>query len=299
LNNATEGREGRPEPNRGQMRGAEREDLLAEDDMAYGDEPLAADPASEEDEAEERAYFERKARMRKRMKNAIVICVILALLVNVLSFWPMLYNAQAIRFLAVSRELSRDEAVSQYKQAVVNVTTESGRGTGFLISADGYIVTNDHVVGGKKEVFVRFSKGTSHVARVVASDADLDLAVLKVELSGEDDRYALPVERERSWKTGTPVYVIGNPLLFDRIANKGAVIGEVPVQGLSVPAMALDAPIYKGNSGSPVIDEQGKVIAVVFATTRIELEGQSRTVGLAVPASGLLAMLDKLGVAAD
>lgn len=299
MNDATDGREGRPEPNRGQMRGAEREERLGEDDIAYGDEPLTTDPASEEDEAEERAYFERKARMRKRMKNAIVVCVILALLVNVLSLWPMLYNAQAIRFLAVSRELSRDEAVSRYKQAVVNVTTESGRGTGFLVSPDGYIVTNDHVVDGKKEVFVRFSNGKNYVADVVSSDAALDLAVLKVGLSGDSGQYVLPVERERSWKAGTPVYVIGNPLLFDRIANKGAVIGEVPVQGLSVPAMALDAPIYKGNSGSPVIDEQGKVVAVVFATTRIELEGQSRTVGLAVPASRLLPMLDKLGVATD
>lgn len=248
---------------------------------------------SEADEAEDRAYFERKAKLRKRLKKGFILVVAVALLANGLAFWPMLYNLQAIRFLAVSRELSRDEAVSGYKQAVVSVSTGEGKGTGFLVSEDGYVVTNEHVTAGKKTAFVKFSGGATHEAEVVVSDASVDLAVLKLPPS-EDKRTPLPVEREPSWQPGEHVYVIGNPLFFDHIANEGTVLGDIPVQGLDVPAMVLDAPIYKGNSGSPVINERGEAIAVVFATAKIELSGQQRNVGLAVPAKYLVPYLVKL-----
>ncbi|WP_158301626.1 S1C family serine protease [Paenibacillus mesophilus] len=247
----------------------------------------------EADEEEERKFFERKERTRKRIRKGITIFLIVALVANGAAFWPMLYNLQAIRFLAISRELSKSEAISQYKQAVVTVSTEDGKGTGFLISPDGYIVTNHHVIDGKKNVFVRFSEGTSHEAEVVISEASRDLAVLKIALNGEK-RTALPLEREPSWKPGTHVYVIGNPLFFDHIVNQGTVVGEIPVQGLDVPAMAIEAPIYKGNSGSPLLSEKGEVVAVVFATTEIEDSGETRKVGLAVPVKHLIPLLDKM-----
>ncbi|GAA3406995.1 S1C family serine protease [Paenibacillus hodogayensis] len=248
---------------------------------------------SEADEEEDRDYFERKARTRQRLKKAIAVFMVVALLANVFAFWPLLYNLDAIRFLSVSRELSRNDAISQYKQAIVTVSTEQGKGTGFLISPDGYIVTNHHVIEGNKKAFVRFSKGLSYEAEVVVSEAGLDLAVLKIA-PDKERRTTLPVERKRTWQAGEHVYVIGNPLFFSRIANEGTIAGEIPVHGLDVPAMALQAPIYKGNSGSPVINESGEAIAVVFATTEIELAGRKEKVGLAVPVDYLLPYLDKL-----
>ncbi|TNJ67244.1 trypsin-like peptidase domain-containing protein [Paenibacillus hemerocallicola] len=248
---------------------------------------------SEADEEEDRAYFEKKARTRRRLRKAIAVFLIAALLVNGFAFWPLIYNMQAFRFLAISRELSRNEAVSQYKEAVVVVATEDGKGTGFLLSPDGYIVTNHHVVEGKKKAFVRFADGARHEADVLISEPSLDLAVLKLPQQ-EQERAALPLERERSWQPGMHVYVIGNPLFFNHIANEGTILGEIPVQGLEVPAMAIQAPIYKGNSGSPVINERGEAIAVVFATAEIERSGEKQMVGLAVPVSHLLPLLDKL-----
>jgi serine protease Do len=247
----------------------------------------------EADEEEERKFFERKERARKRLRKGIAIFLIVALIANGAAFWPMLYNLQAIRFLAISSELSRNEAISQYKQSVVTVSTEDGKGTGFLISPDGHIVTNHHVIDGKKKAFVKFSEGASMEAEVVVSEASLDLAVLKIELR-DKDRPALPLEREESWQPGTHVYVIGNPLFFSHIVNQGTFVGEIPVQGLDVPAMAIQAPIYKGNSGSPLINEKGEVVAVVFATAEIEDSGEKRKVGLAVPVKHLLPYLDKL-----
>lgn len=250
---------------------------------------------NEEDEAEEREYFERKARTRKRLKKGIAICLAVALVANVAAFWPMLYNLQAIRFLAISRELSGNEAVSQYKRTVVVVGTEDGKGTGFVISPDGHIVTNHHVVEGGGKTFVRFADGPSHEAGIVFSEASLDLAVLKIA-PDDAQRAALPLEREKSWGAGTQVYVIGNPLFFSHIANVGTIIGEIPVRGLDVPAMAIEAPIYKGNSGSPVINDRGEAIGVVFATTEIERDGEKRNVGLAVPIAAIVPHLDKAGI---
>lgn len=276
--------------------GKEREEGCKREEELWEEEDLLH--VSEADEEEDRAYFEKKARTRRRLRKGIAVFLIAALLVNGLAFWPSIYNMQAFRFLAISRELSRNEAVSQYKEAVVVVATEDGKGTGFLLSPDGYIVTNHHVIEGKKKALVRFADGGRFEANVVVSEPSLDLAVLKLPKQ-EQARTALPLEQVRSWQPGMHVYIIGNPLFFNHIANEGSIIGEIPVQGLEVPAMAIQAPIYKGNSGSPVINERGEAIAVVFATAEIERSGEKQKVGLAVPVSHLLPLLDKLEGGAD
>ncbi|WP_158289332.1 S1C family serine protease [Paenibacillus flagellatus] len=281
-----EEREDRPEERK------EREAAAAEHEPAYDEADLVQ--ADEADEEEDRIYFERKARTRRRLKKAIAVFVVAALLVNGLAFWPMLYNGQAIRFLVKSRELSRNEAVAAYKQAVVVVGTDEGKGTGFLITPDGYIVTNHHVIEGAKNVFVRLPDGENYIAEVKASEAGLDLAVLKID-PGDRQLDALPLERTNDWREGEPVYIIGNPLMFTRIANEGTIAGQIPVRGLDVPALALQAPVYKGNSGSPVINADGKAIAVVFATAEVELDGEKRHVGLAVSVAHLLPVLEKIG----
>ncbi|WP_178075216.1 trypsin-like peptidase domain-containing protein, partial [Pseudomonas sp. 2995-1] len=95
---------------------------------------------------------------------------------------------------------------------------------------------------------------------------------------------------EESWDPGMSIYVIGNPLFFNFIANRGHIIDLT--EGRDVPFLMIDAPIYRGNSGSPVINEDGLVVGVVFATSRRDVDGERIRVGLAVPVEHLMNYLD-------
>ncbi|RKN84393.1 S1C family serine protease [Paenibacillus ginsengarvi] len=277
---------------------SDREEEKFEEERARREQPWdEQEPPlwSDADEEEDQAYFEKKARARKRLKKILAVLLAAVLLANVLSFWPMLYNMQAIRFLSVSRELSRSDQVSGYKQAVAVVGSKGGKGTGFVVSSGGYIVTNYHVIEGKSSLFVSFPKGKSYPAEVVSSNPSADLALLRID-PGDAALHALPLNRAGSAQSGDSVYIIGNPLMFDRVANAGTIVGEMPIDSMDIPIIAIEAPIYKGNSGSPVINEQGEVVAVVFATASIERSGETMKVGLAIPIRYLLSDLDRLGV---
>lgn len=202
------------------------------------------------------------------------------MLSSVLSMWPQLFNFDTVEFLAVSRELSQNEDVQLYKESVVVVRAGDSKGTGFYFSEDGYIMTNHHVIEDAPEILVVFDGGESHLAEVVSSDPDIDISVLRIN---PEDTERPALEFTDTWEPDMPVYIIGNPLFFNYIANKGEVIGLRPDHGQGAPMLMLDAPIYKGNSGSPVINHEGEVVAVVYATTRIDHDGSRQRVGLAVP----------------
>ncbi|SDZ41179.1 serine protease Do [Evansella caseinilytica] len=207
--------------------------------------------------------------------------LVLALLSNVWALWPQLVNLDAIRFLAVSRELSANEDVQLYKESVVVIRTDSSKGTGFYFSADGYIMTNYHVVGEEASAAAVFQDGSRYRAEVVETIPDIDIAVLKIDA----EPAAHPtLTFTAEWEPDNDVYVIGNPLFFNYIANKGTVLGLTTASSKSLPVMMIDAPVYKGNSGSPVINEAGEVVGVVFATSSVEHDGSRTKVGLAVPA---------------
>lgn len=223
---------------------------------------------------------------RKWIRNTIAWLLAAALVVNVFAFWPQIYNSVTIPFLNKSKELSAEERIQSYKEAVVLVSTDKGKGTGFHVSG-GYIVTNYHVIEDGAYTAVKFpGNDQAYEAATAGADPDLDVAVLKVDL-GDRELPSIEIERERPWEPGAPVYVIGNPLYFTQIAAEGRIIGTMPIRGREQPALALDAPVFKGNSGSPVINERGKAIAVVYATTEIRQDGRNVEAGLAVPLDGL------------
>jgi serine protease Do len=201
---------------------------------------------------------------------------------------------KTLPFLFKSKELSSLEEIQSYKESVVLVSTDKGRGTGFHISG-GYIVTNYHVIEDNAYVAVKFpNNDRGYEAELVGSDPDLDIALLRVD-NGSQELPFIEIERKKGqWKPGDHIYVIGNPLYFTQIANEGTILGMVPIQGRKTPAMALDAPVFNGNSGSPVINEYGKAIAVIYATTEISHQDQIIQAGLAVPLDDLNTLLQKV-----
>ena len=142
---------------------------------------------------------------------------------------------------------------------------EYGSGSGFIVSENGYVLTNAHVVSGAAAVEVLFSDGTRIDAQVVGADVTTDIAVLKVE--GENYP-ALPIGDSSSLRVGEYVIAIGNPLssyelygtvTFGVISGKAR---EINIDGFVNTYLQTDAAINFGNSGGPLINMAGQVIGM-------------------------------------
>ncbi|MDG0874034.1 trypsin-like peptidase domain-containing protein [Paenibacillus thiaminolyticus] len=259
-------------------------------------EPLTAaefEQWIQEDEEEETEPAPR----RKWMAKTITLLLALLLFGNVLAFWPQIYNLPALRFLHTDKELSQSEQIQQYKQAVVIVNAHDRKGTGFNVAAEGIIITNRHVMAEDKTGSVTFQNNMTYLADVVASDAALDVAVLKLR-DNSKPLPALPLETDSGWREGAQVHIIGNPLSFYHIAIEGSILGLTPLQHRERPVLMIKAPVHSGNSGSPVLNEQGRVIGVVFATSTVkqgEESEESIQVGLAIPIEDVRPYLNEAG----
>ena len=158
-------------------------------------------------------------------------------------------------------------------------------GSGFFISRDGYIVTNNHVVENATKITVTLTDKRELTARVVGRDEESDLAVLKVE--GGDFPF-VSFETQAKPRVGDWVLAVGNPLQLGGTATAGIVsaIGRdlPPDSASNLPAqyLQIDAPINRGNSGGPTFDVYGRVIGVnsaIYSST-----GGSIGIGFAIPA---------------
>lgn len=232
---------------------------------------------TERQKALDRAHQETNKKPKRPFPKWAFWLIAAAMLFNVVALIPKTFSIPAIEFLITSAKLSTQENIQTYKKAVVVIETGESKGTGFAVSGDGTIITNYHVVEGEKSVTVAFPDNGLFSAEVVDKYPAIDLAVLDVEEKGLPH---LKLADKTTFNPDTPIYFIGNPLSFNGIANKGTIIDFINLSGWKKPVVMIDAPVYNGNSGSPVINGDGKVIGVVFATLNHDSQGK---VGLFIP----------------
>jgi len=157
----------------------------------------------------------------------------------------------------------------------------TGEGSGFFISADGYAVTNNHVVDHAESVQVKTDDGKTYTAKVIGTDSKTDLALIKVDA---DTSFPFVAFSDKAPRVGDWVVAVGNPFGLGGTVTAGIVsargrdIGAGPYDDY----IQIDAPINKGNSGGPAFDVEGNVIGV--NTAIFSPSGGSVGIGFDVPA---------------
>ncbi|HHW06906.1 MAG TPA: serine protease [Clostridia bacterium] len=162
-------------------------------------------------------------------------------------------------------------------------------GTGFNVSGDGVVITNYHVVEDARSITITFPGGENYKARSWVSAPEYDLAVIKLEKTGLP---AVSLNPGILPQPGDTLMVIGNPLGLNQLVVEGTLRDYVMVKDMSAALLCIDAPIFPGNSGSPVFNGEGQVVAVVFASLRQDEEGKQKYYGLAVPIKEVLRLLE-------
>jgi S1-C subfamily serine protease len=162
----------------------------------------------------------------------------------------------------------------------------SGTGSGFVIDAQGHILTNHHVIEGAQRLSVSFGE-KSYPATKVGEDPDTDLAVIKVD-APRDVLKVIPFGDSDNLVVGQKVLAIGNPFGFARTLTTGVISGlQRPIRARNnrqiEGAIQTDASINPGNSGGPLLDSSGRVIGI--NSQILSPAGGSVGVGFAVPAS--------------
>lgn len=235
----------------------------------------------DEVEAEDQKPINTPFNKQSKAKKLIIGTISLLLLLTIIGPLAETFNIAAIQFLKKSYELSQRTDIQAYKKAVVNVKVDDKKGTGFNISSSGIIITNYHIVENEDKAIIHFPDGPTERAKIVKKLPEMDIALLK--LDNQSDLPFLHIDKSSHWKEGDHIFFIGNPLMFNQIANEGEIIGATNNAGLSTPAIVIDAPVYKGNSGSPLINENGEVIGVIFAKGSINISGEKTKAGFAIP----------------
>ena len=167
----------------------------------------------------------------------------------------------------------------------------TGQGSGFFISKDGYVVTNNHVIQRAESVSVVLQGGRELKAKIVGRDEKTDLALLKVDT---DEDFSFVKFADKDIRVGDWVVAVGNPFGLGGTVTAGIVSarGREIGAGLYDDFIQIDAPINKGNSGGPAFDLDGNVVGV--NTAIFSPSGGSVGIGFAIPAATAKVIIDDL-----
>lgn len=221
---------------------------------------------------------------------------------------PTSAETQTSRVSALQDDLSRftpEEQVNirvyeSTNRSVVNINTRGvrvdtlfrvavpseGSGSGWVFDDAGHIVTNHHVIAGSNAIEVTLFDGRSYAARVIGTDPQNDIAVLKIDAS-KDSLHPVPLGDSSNLRVGQRVFAIGNPFGLERTLTTGVVsslnraLPSKTTDRLINNVIQIDAALNQGNSGGPLLDSSGKLIGMNTAIA--SKVGENTGVGFAVP----------------
>ena len=241
------------------------------------------------------------------LSAAVVILAVTLVACQMTSFFPTLSTSptvtpvslQPLSSSTTSTNLStqQDRLTTIYQQfspGVVTVQTSTGLGSGWVYGSDGYIVTNDHVVGTETQVEIDFPSGLKTFGKVVGTDSYSDLAVIKVDVTSSD-LHALPMGDSNILQVGQTVIAIGNPFGLSNTMTTGI----ISALGRALPSTSTtqsstggyystpdiiqtDTAINPGNSGGPLLNLNGEVIGITsqIETNNTTTSGQPTNSGI-------------------
>lgn len=194
-----------------------------------------------------------------------------------------------------AQPMSTAETVAAVEKTVVAIgyDADCGSGSGVIISNDGFIVTNNHVVSGYDRVYVSLYDGTVYQANVLATDWQTDIALIKIEPQGELS--AAVFGNSDAALKGEDVIVIGNPTgELKGSVTKGVISHNsrtLTIQGSVMELIQTDASVNPGNSGGGMFNEYGELIGIVnskIVATNVE------AIGFAIPSNTVLEIVEDL-----
>jgi S1-C subfamily serine protease len=189
----------------------------------------------------------------------------------------------------------------QQQDSFGNLQQGEGVGSGIVFSADGYIITNNHVAGDATDLKVTLNNGKEYPAKLIGTDASTDIAVIKIDVKDLTPAVFTSIE---SIKVGELAIAVGSPFGLEQSVTVGVVsaVGrDVPVSNESLPMVDLiqtDASINPGNSGGALVNSAGQVIGVntmIYSTS-----GSSAGIGFAIPSNtavNIASQIIKFGIA--
>lgn len=184
--------------------------------------------------------------------------------------------------IIITNKYSYNHVYNSVKNSVVTIKTDKGRGSGVIVTDDGHVVTNEHVIRGASRVKIISLDNNVYSAKVVGIDAITDIALLKSDFKGK----AISFSDSSAVKIGDVVLAIGNPFGVGQTLTKGIIsrtnsghITENPLDEF----LQSDAAINPGNSGGAMVNIKGDLIGI--NTMNLSLGGGSDGIGLAVPSN--------------
>lgn len=256
-------------------------------------------PAFWEEDDDSRPEIPRPAWLKRLVRiGAIVILIAFA----ALSYAWLPQLSPRLAFLEQNQNLARDSLVASSREAVVQIRAvkssgppgSASSGTGFNAAPQGMIITNRHVVEGALSVKITFPDQQSYFSDRVEVMTDADIAVIHLN---EQQLPFLPISLDTPVEKEQTVTIIGNPLGIPQVAVRGPVTDYYRGSNGTPVVFGINAPIEAGSSGSPVLDEQGRVVGVVYAVHTPPGDTASPQEALAIPAAYLKSIMAPVSTA--